>query len=154
MNEMTLNIEDPISVKETLLQHHNILMALCSNLERVADSLPDITNTQECLMICRDIFPKVKKAHDFEEKILFPLLNEGETDSKNLDKNLERLCYEHWEDESFAEEISDVFRAYIDKPEKKDAEKLSYMLRGFFEGIRRHIAFETEYLLPKLNMAS
>jgi len=154
MNEMTLDIKDPISVKEKLLQHHNILMTLCSNLERIADSLPDISDTQECLVICRDIFPKVKKAHDFEEKVLFPLLHKGEQDKTLLDNNLERLCYEHWEDESFAEEISDVFRAYIDKPEKKDAEKLSYMLRGFFEGIRRHIAFETEYLLPMLNRSA
>ena len=29
-------------------------------------------------------------------------------------------------------------------------DKLSYMLRGFFEGLRRHIAFEKEHLVPLL----
>ena len=30
-------------------------------------------------------------------------------------------------------------------------EALSYMLRGFFEGLRRHIAFEVEHLMPILD---
>ncbi len=29
-----------------------------------------------------------------------------------------------------------------------DVEKLGYMLRGFFTGVRRHLAFEREYILP------
>lgn len=144
------NFEEDININQVLLDHHSVLLKLCNSLEKIADSLPAIPNTQECLVICRDIFPIVKKAHNFEEKVLFPILNGTQEDNAKLDKNLERLCYEHWEDESFAEEISDVFRTYLDAPKKSDAEKLAYMLRGFFEGIRRHIAFETEYLLPML----
>lgn len=132
-----------------LKSHHHKLLELCDCLERVADDLPELSSRQECLVLCRDIFPRIKSAHEFEEKALFPLLHEQEQGNESLDKNLERLRYEHWEDESFAEEISDVFRTYIENPEQKEAEKLAYMLRGFFEGIRRHIAFEQEYILPR-----
>lgn len=150
MNEAVSDFDDTISVDQKLLEHHSLLLQLCNNLEKIADSLPEVPNVQECLVICRDIFPIVKNAHNFEEKILFPIIHDGQADTVALDQNLERLCYEHWEDESFAEEISDVFRSYIEQPKETEAEKLAYMLRGFFEGVRRHIAFETEYLLPML----
>lgn len=142
--------DNKTSVDAKLVEHHTVLLHLCSRLETIADSLPNIPNIQECLILCRDIFPIVKNAHDFEERVLFPILHDAKPDNITLDQNLERLCYEHWEDESFAEEISEVFRSYIDQPQQSEADKLSYMLRGFFEGLRRHIAFETEYLLPLL----
>lgn len=132
-----------------LTTYHQKLLGMCDCLERLADELPAISNKQECLLICRDIFPMIKSAHEFEENTLFPLLNKHEKRNDTLEKNLERLRYEHWEDESFAEEISEVFRAYLNKQDPKEAEKLAYMLRGFFEGIRRHIAFEKEYILPR-----
>lgn len=150
VSDVALDFTKNISIDQKLLDHHESLLKLCSSLEKIADSLPNIPNVQECLVICRDIFPIVKNAHNFEEKILFPILHKAKEDKETLDKNLERLCYEHWEDESFAEEISDAFRAYIDQPIKAEADKLAYMLRGFFEGIRRHIAFEVEYILPML----
>lgn len=150
MSDIALDFTQSTSINEKLLEHHELLLKLCSSLEKIADSLPNIPNVQECLVICRDIFPIVKNAHNFEEKILFPILHKADEGKEALDKNLERLCYEHWEDESFAEEISDAFREYINKPAKAEADKLSYMLRGFFEGIRRHIAFEAEYILPML----
>jgi hemerythrin-like domain-containing protein len=150
MDEDLFASDNEISIDAKLIEHHAILLHLCNRLETIADTLPNIPNVQECLVLCRDIFPIVKKAHDFEEKVLFPIIQDAKTDNVTIDLNLERLCYEHWEDESFAEEISEVFRSYIDQPQLTDADKLSYMLRGFFEGIRRHIAFETEYLLPLL----
>lgn len=150
MSDAVMNLTPERSIDQTLLEHHDILLKLCNKLEAIADSLPRIPDVQESLMICRDIFPIVKKAHTFEEKVLFPILHENTAEQHALDQNLERLCYEHWEDESFAEEISDVFRNYLQEPKQSEAEKLAYMLRGFFEGIRRHIAFETEYLLPMI----
>ncbi len=154
VRDVTLDLEERISVNRKLLEHHKVMLQLCTKLEKIADSLPNISNIQECLVICRDLFPIIKSAHNFEEKVLFPILHDKQQEDGGLKKNLERLRYEHWEDESFAEEISDVFNAYINEPIQSDAEKLAYMLRGFFEGVRRHIAFETEYLLPMLNKAS
>ena len=63
---------------------------------------------------------------------------------------LERLQYEHWKDESFAEEVSDGLIKFVSDSDHPSADTLAYMLRGFFEGLRRHIAFEAEHILPLL----
>lgn len=33
-----------------------------------------------------------------------------------------------------------------------NAEAIGFMLRGFFEGLRRHIAFEREHVLPMIGI--
>ena len=63
---------------------------------------------------------------------------------------LERLQYEHWKDESFAEEVSDGLIKFVSDSDHPSADTLAYMLRGFFEGLRRHIAFEVEHILLPL----
>lgn len=151
MNDLQIKSDDRDVLRQQLLTHHTIQLQLCEELEIIADTLPNVSNTQKLLVICRDILPIVKKAHLFEEKTLFPVLTPYQEEDNVLSRNLERLRYEHWEDESFAEEICEELKLFINNPSKALVDKLSYMLRGFFEGMRRHIAFEVEYLLPKLN---
>lgn len=133
-----------------LMKLHQAQLQLCERLEQMADRLPNDINPQECLSLSRLIFPVLKRAHEFEEENLFPALLNNGTNREQMEQSLERLKFEHWEDESFAEEISTSLIAYVRQPERQDAEPLSYMLRGFIEGVRRHIAFEVEHLLPQL----
>jgi len=130
--------------------HHRAQIDLCYKLEEIADTLTSGFDPQKCLSVCRAIFPTVKRAHAFEEEVLFPLLQQLASPDTELESSLERLRYEHWEDESFAEELTESLREYAATGSSTGAEKLGYMLRGFFEGLRRHIAFETEHLLPML----
>ena len=85
-----------------------------------------------------------------EEEVFFPLLEQYNAYQPTLGKSIERLKFEHWEDESFAEDLSLQLRELVSNPEEVDIGKISYMLRGFFDGIRRHIAFEAEHLLPMI----
>lgn len=148
-------IEEPQqgAIISELLTHHERQLELCERLESLADSLPHDVDKQECLSISWQIYPVVKAAHDFEENTLFPLLSKQEQDAAEIADSLERLKFEHWEDESSAEDISLSLRQLISAPEQTNVEKLSYMLRGFFGGMRRHIAFETDHLLPIANEA-
>ena len=130
--------------------HHKNQLELCDRLENLADSLPKNFDKQECLFIARALYPTIKAAHQFEEQTLFPLLNPGKGHDENVSRSIERLQFEHWEDESFAEELSSTLRQLVSQPDATNIEKLSYMLRGFFEGLRRHIAFEAEHILPIL----
>lgn len=128
-------------------------LALCEELEAIADSLPSDIDTQKCLQAARTLYPAIKRAHDFEENKVFPLLSSDMGSyyggsQPPLASSLERLRYEHWEDESFAEELSDALASRI--TDVANAETIGYMLRGFFEGLRRHIAFETDHILPLL----
>ena len=65
-----------------------------------------------------------------------------------------RLKFEHVEDECFAEELTDTLTRLGSGDGSVNAEAAGYMLRGFFESIRRHIAFEQRFMLPEAGLAS
>ena len=131
-------------------RHLSCLYSLCDALEKIANNLPRSTDKQACLSLTRSIFPIIHEAHEFEEKKLFPYLLDANQQNKPLIKSLGRLQFEHYEDETFAQEISEALHEYVTGEDKLFAEKLAYMLRGFFEGVRRHLAFEKEHLIPLL----
>lgn len=134
-----------------LVEYHQAQLDMCRRLERIADNLPLAMDSQAFLQLSRTVYPVVKSAHEFEEQSLFPLLEHKMAHEDRLLQSIERLKFEHWEDESFAEEIGDGLLIYVTDPDRQNPEALSYMLRGFFEGLRRHIAFEAEHVLPLLD---
>ena len=134
-----------LGVLEQMSTLHKAQLSLCNRLEDLADNLPDRFNSQTALIIARQIGPTIKQAHQFEEKTLFTLLPADEERTK---QSLERLKFEHWEDEASAEDLADALISYARDAKPELAGKLAYMLRGFFDNLRRHIAFESEHILP------
>ena len=124
---------------------------ICRELEAIADSLPDSLNSQACLDTAQRLLPLIKRAHEFEENILFPLIVKKENPTPvqpAIAETIERLQFEHWGDEDFASDVYHGIRAYVAGRDRNSAESLGWMLRGFFESMRRHIAFEREFVLP------
>lgn len=134
----------------SITAHQKNLFSLCDTLEDLANHLPSAADKQMCLTLSRTILPVISNAYDFEENTLFPHLLKLNKQNKSLMKSLERLKFEHYEDEAFAQEVSETLHEFVTDNKADLAEKLSYMLRGFFEGMRRHLAFEKEHLLPLL----
>jgi hemerythrin-like domain-containing protein len=130
---------------DVLNLHLNAQMMLCNQLEAIADELPRGVDNQQCLLAAQKVYAVVMAAHTFEENELFPALIRSDPSNPQLAMTIERLHGEHWEDESFAQEISETLKCFVAGRED-NVDKLSYMLRGFFEGLRRHIAFEKEML--------
>ncbi len=130
--------------------HCNRQLELCEKLEDIADSLPRNLDIQHCLHVAKTLYPAVKSAHDFEEEHVFPALNDLRQQDAALDASIERLRYEHWEDESYSQELSEVLLDWTKGEKSRGPEATGYMLRGFFEGLRRHIAFECEHIAPML----
>ncbi len=122
--------------------------ALSALLESIADALPNDLEPPQCLLLARGIYPMMRRLHSFEEDELFPLLMGLQAKSESLPDSLERLRFEHMEDESYATEVCDALIEYVALPTLEKAAVLSYMLRGFFDNLSRHIAFERECLLP------
>jgi hemerythrin-like domain-containing protein len=135
---------------ETLKQNLEAQFELCRKLEELADNLPNAIDVQNCLSLARVISPTLRQAHEFEESTLFPELRTKFNTNKQLMETLERLRFEHWEDESFADELRESMVTYANELHQDQVNSLSYMLRGFFEGVRRHAAFEREHILPLL----
>lgn len=126
----------------------NIQTALCAELERMADSLPGPIDRHACLDLAQRMLPLIKRAHEFEENKVWPLVWRHQMKLADLKETLERLSLEHWGDEDFAEQVFHQLRDYARQPEPIKAEGLAWTLRGFFQNLQRHIAFEREHLLP------
>lgn len=136
--------ENPIAA---LRKAHREQLLLCDRLEEIADSLPDSVNRQKCIYAARALGPMIRGVHRFEEEVIFPMVAERLKSHEDIDATLNRLRFEHCEDECFAEELTEALHALGAGRAEINIEATGYMLRGFFEAMRRHIAFESEHLL-------
>jgi hemerythrin-like domain-containing protein len=146
-NEATIRLahgENPIAA---LRKAHREQLLLCDRLEEIADSLPDSVNRQKCIYAARALGPMIRGVHRFEEDVVFPMIAKRLADLEDIETTLTRLRFEHCEDECFAEELTEALHALGAGRAEINIEATGYMLRGFFEAMRRHIAFESEHLL-------
>jgi hemerythrin-like domain-containing protein len=142
--------EDVGELVAVLRAHHANKLHLCEELEAIADSLPDRLGPKECLAAARRVVATMHDAHEFEDLVLWPVLRAMRPDDVALEECLQRLYQEHVEDESYADELAAVLTDHAMCVGECNAEAMGYMLRGFFGGVRRHIAFEREHIAPIL----
>lgn len=129
------------TVMDQLEIAHSELLAICDTLEGIADSLPNTLNVKKCREAAGDLVPVITRVHRIEEEEIFPKIVAGRK-TPSIQKTLDHLRTEHCEDECFAEELADALKHAGDG--RLQPETLGYMLRGFFEAMRRHILFERE----------
>lgn len=130
---------------------HGEKLQLCDALEKIADALPNVDRLK-CLGIANAIVPLLRNIHQYEETIIFPAY-EAATGGSNANlASTRRLRAEHVEDECFAGEVTEILLAIGHGETVENAEAVGFMLRGFFESMRRHIAFEREHVLPAIGI--
>jgi hemerythrin-like domain-containing protein len=139
-----------IAPAKVLERNHLDILALCNELEQIADLLPNDIDRKVCLEIGRTVTPLTARTHRVEENALFPALLARQPKQAELAATLDRLRLEHYGDECHAEEVQDALVSVGEGRPRLSADALGYLLRGFFEGQRRHIAFEQEVILPLL----
>lgn len=133
---------------------HRNQLALCDCLETIADSLPDAIDRAKCVGTARALGPLIAGTHALEENVLFPALANIRRAGIDMTATIERMKFEHLEDACFAEELHDALMAYGSGEDTPNPEAFGYMLRGFFDSLRRHVAFETEIILPLAGYSS
>ncbi|MGE0846338.1 MAG: hemerythrin domain-containing protein [Flavobacteriaceae bacterium] len=133
----------PDAIKE-MRRLHWLKLAICTELEALADGLPERLSPAHCAALQRRVCRELKEAHRFEEDVVFPLILDRARQPETAAANVRRLRMQHIEDEGHADEIAEHLRALATDPHSLDAETLGYALRGFFACVRRHIAFEEE----------
>jgi hemerythrin-like domain-containing protein len=144
---------DAVSL-DWLKKAHDAQLTLCSALEDIADSLPANVNRQKCMYAAKSLIPLVNGIHRYEEETVFPLLERMASGDRELIDSIARLKFEHVEDECCAEELTDTLTRLGSGDGTVNAEAAGYMLRGFFESIRRHIAFEQQFMLRGTGLTS
>lgn len=120
---------------------------LCDQLEAIADSLPYRVDRLACLRLAGRLVPLMRQAHNFEEELLFPLYEASQIPVDRHETVL-RLKSEHLHDECSAQEISEELLLIGHGKPIRNPEALGFMLRGFFETVRRHLASERELIFP------
>ncbi|MAW88411.1 MAG: hypothetical protein CMJ42_17980 [Phyllobacteriaceae bacterium] len=136
---------------EAFARAHEDKLSLCQTLEEIADSLPDEVDKQKCKLAAREIWPLLRSVHSFEEKIIFPVLADRLAHLSGIEETIARLKSEHAEDECYAEELTDTLLLLGAGDRGVNFDAVGYMLRGFFESVRRHVAFEREIVLRLVN---
>ncbi|HEV2515840.1 MAG TPA: hemerythrin domain-containing protein [Devosia sp.] len=116
-------------------------MHLCDLLEGIADSLPSGIDQQQCLRIAEMILPVIRRAHLAEEVDLFPRILARVQDGSAI---VDQLRSEHFVDECFAEEVQYELLLLGRGRPVLPPDAVGYMLRGFFDGLRRHCRTERE----------
>ena len=141
---------DASSLLDAMDAHHSRIVGICDELEEIADSLPFETDPARCMNMARTLKPALATIHAFEEGRFFPFAARKGDFGETFDAVRLLLEQNHREDEGFAEELSEALADCGLCVAGRDAETTGYMLRGFFEGLRRHVALERLLLVDPL----
>ena len=133
----------PHSRMEQFEQNYQRLLDLCDALEVIADSLPH-PDTRLCLATADALEPLVEEIHSLEESALFPVLMAS--GRPELEQIVVRLRQEHVTDSGTAGEVSEALHALIAGQSPLSPDAVGYLLRAFFDSMRRHVHSETELL--------
>ena len=132
-----------------LIAHdHALQEQLCDMLEAIADGLPGDIDKRQCREAASALKFDLPLHHRDEEQCLFPPLLERGAATGSLAEVLDQLSREHAKDESFASEVVECLEALAEGGTARTPDMLGYMLRGFFEGYRRHIHWENTLVMP------
>lgn len=134
----------------TIARSHADKLRVCDDLEAIADMLPAAVDRMKCLSVANTLVPLLRSTHRYEEELLFPAYDATVGSDANRYPSTRRLRAEHVEDECFADEVTEVLLSMGHGAEIRNPEAIGFMLRGFFESLRRHIAFEREHVLPAI----
>lgn len=116
------------------------MLAICDGLEALADALPGRVDAALCHRLIEGLEPSLKTLQTAEAARLFPLLLISDPDAVERRQKAQRA------DTAAAAEVSDALRALMRGEARPSADALGYLLRAFFDSMRRHVATESEWL--------
>lgn len=130
-----------------VLFDHVLLERFCDLLEAMADALPDQMDRQAAEAAARfleDVYPANLAV---ENELFLPALLAAAVGDRALCWALHQARIEHDVDEEHGRELADLL-ACAGNGDLRRPDALGYMLRGFFEGQRRHVSWEQTVLFP------
>ncbi|ODT72611.1 MAG: hypothetical protein ABS75_03475 [Pelagibacterium sp. SCN 63-23] len=123
---------------------YTALLGLCDALEAVADDLPKVPQSSRCRLLAFQIEDLLAAAHHEEEQLLLPML--AQSDRPELRQMASRLRREHDTDNQSALELRDTLLDLARHQFPRSPDAIGYMLRSFFESLRRHVEAEQDII--------
>ena len=136
---------DPIAL---VREEHCLQMELCDLLEAIADGLPSVFDRDLAAIAVSMLQGSVAAHTKFEDEALFPVLEQRLGPTDPVMEALACLKEEHDRDEDIVRELTVALRTALATGSVQAPETLGYVLRGYFESQRRHIAWENRIVLP------
>ncbi|MGF6177544.1 hemerythrin domain-containing protein [Ensifer sp. 4252] len=138
-----------MSGQDTLEEGYQNLLGLCDRLEAIADSLPRRIDTAGCREVAIRLPSTLLAVHRLEDEILFPAITAARCpdDGQRL---IERLRDEHRHDGEAAAQVARTLNDLLHSRSPHSWEAIGYMLRAFFETVRRHVATERLLLAERI----
>ena len=118
---------------------------LCRALEALADTLPSCVDTRAADRLAGQLRDALLQCHQLEEAVVFPAILGADVMQQPI---IDRLRLEHIEDEDSADEVCDAMEALAMKQNREDTEDTALRMRCLFMSLRRHCAFDRDYVLP------
>lgn len=131
---------------------HHSKLRLCEALEEIADRLPGDVDRFRCLEIASALVPLLRRCHEYEEEVVYPAFEAAHAHANGSLATISRLKAEHVEDECAAQDLSEILLAIGHGEAIANPEAVGFMLRAFFEAVRRHVAFERDHVLPAIGV--
>ena len=136
---------DPIGL---IAEEHALQRELCDLLEAIADGLPHSFDKALSVIAVSILEGSVPRHMRLEEEALFPVLRDRVASDDPLHAALACLEEEHERDGAALVELTDALKTAAQQGSVKNPDMLGYMLRGYFDSQRRHIAWEDRVVLP------
>ncbi len=128
-----------------LIADHADQRRLCAALERVADALPNLPSPQEIEDLAQRL-SDYSRDHFPSEETLFLRLEES-AGCATVGRVIRQIRDNHAIDGLHADDLANELARLSGKRQTTNAGELGFMLRCFFDGCRRAIAFEELALL-------
>ncbi|MBY0561262.1 hemerythrin domain-containing protein [Hyphomicrobium sp.] len=138
---------------EIIQEEHALQLELCALLESIADNLPAKLEPALAVIAISILKGSVKAHTKFEEDALFPILRGRLSSNDTVLQALAGLSLQHECDEDIADELVEALTDALQNSAPQNPEMLGYILRGYFESQRRHIAWEESIVLPAARRA-
>lgn len=120
------------------------LLDICDLLEGIADGLPNDVPRAQCQVLASSVADQLRATHAVENRVLLPLLLASE--HAGLRNAANRLRQEHEFDDQAVMEVEEALHDLILGKSVLSPDATGYLLRSFFESVRRHVHAEQDLL--------
>jgi hypothetical protein len=128
-----------------LIADHRVQRRLCALLEQIADELPDLPSEATAQHIGQELSRFARRHLPLETELFIHLC--GGIDCPSSERTLHEVRQNHAIDALHADDLSVELRRLSGSSRATHPGELAYMLRCFFDGCRRAMAFEELALL-------
>ena len=128
-----------------LVAEHGEQRQLCSMLERIADGLPEVPSPDAITDVGRQLSSYARRHFLLKERLFLRLA--GQANCPTSERILKEISHNHAIDAIHADDLAAELQRLSGAARVDHPGELAYMLRCFFDGCRRAIAFEELALL-------